>query len=165
MVKKPNAYGVITDANGEVLPGTNVAIKGTFIGTAARSDGRYEIEIAPGTYTLVVNFIGYTTMEKEVTVNVGSPMTVDFQLEEDVVLMSALPEYEHHRDDTGSAGEDSAHHEIRREDGLMQRWHDGQGEIPGNDAVHRDRQRNNENRKKRVGPVQAVPFRVSATPA
>ena len=88
---KVTISGVVTESEtGEVLPGTNVAIKGTFIGTAARSDGSYELEVAPGTYTLVVNFIGYTTMEKEVTVSPGSPMSLDFQLEEDVVLMSAI---------------------------------------------------------------------------
>ncbi len=88
---KVTISGVVTESEtGGILPGTNVYIQGTLLGPAARSDGRYEIEVAAGTYTLVVNFIGYTTIEREVTVNVGSPMTVDFQLEEDVLLMSAV---------------------------------------------------------------------------
>ena len=43
----------------------NVAVKGTNYGTATDFEGKYSIDMAPGTYTVVFTFVGYST--KEVT--------------------------------------------------------------------------------------------------
>ena len=79
--------GVVTDSEtGETLIGASVAIKGTSIGAATDVDGNYSIPSAPaGTYTLVASYIGFTTVEKEVTVTDGQTLKVDFQLSWSVV--------------------------------------------------------------------------------
>ena len=49
---------------GDALPGANLVIKGTSIGTSADLEGRYVISNLPaGSYTLVVTYIGYNTVE------------------------------------------------------------------------------------------------------
>ena len=75
-----------------------------------------------------------------------------------------FPQHEHHRDNAGGSRINGADHEIRRKDGLVQRRHDGHRKIPGNDAVHGDRQRNDQHRQEGIGPAQAVPLFVGATP-
>ncbi|MFZ2899955.1 MAG: TonB-dependent receptor [Saprospiraceae bacterium] len=58
--------GVVTDEQGETLPGATVYWKNTTKGVIAGVDGRYEIERVEGNNTLVVNFVGYTPAEIEV---------------------------------------------------------------------------------------------------
>ncbi len=83
--------GVVTATEtGEALAGANVSIQGTLIGAAAQADGSYEIKVAPGTYTLVAKFIGYSPIETEVSASVGSAVTANFQLDEDVLAMSDI---------------------------------------------------------------------------
>lgn len=58
--------GKITDKelNNEPLPFANVQIKGTSKGTTTDLDGLYEISnVEPGTYIVVISFIGYETLE------------------------------------------------------------------------------------------------------
>src|SRR5699024_1928125 len=52
--------GVVTDAaSGEPLPGVNVVVKGTTIGTATDTEGRYNLEVPGLQDTLVFSFIGF----------------------------------------------------------------------------------------------------------
>jgi iron complex outermembrane receptor protein len=51
---------VISDL-GEDMPGVNVVLKGTTIGTVTDAAGRFTIEVAEATGTLVLSFIGYLT--------------------------------------------------------------------------------------------------------
>lgn len=58
--------GKLTDKelNNEPLAFANVLIKGTTQGTTSDFDGLYEIaNVEPGTYTLVISFLGYETLE------------------------------------------------------------------------------------------------------
>lgn len=68
--------GVVTDdVSGESLPGVNILINGTTRGTVTDLDGKFNISIEPGTYTLKITFISFQTLlindvevkEKEVT--------------------------------------------------------------------------------------------------
>ena len=45
------------------LPFADVYIKGTSIGTTTEFEGTYQLQVDPGTYTLVFRFIGYKTIE------------------------------------------------------------------------------------------------------
>jgi len=84
--------GKVTDANsGEGLIGTNVIIQGTAMGAASGMDGVYKISGVPaGNYKLTVSFMGYKMMAKEVTVEAGQTMTVDFAMQEDVIYGEAI---------------------------------------------------------------------------
>ena len=51
--------GLITDAeSGEPLPGVNIILKGTAIGTVSQLDGTYQMEIDAADGILVFSFIG-----------------------------------------------------------------------------------------------------------
>ncbi|MCF2489307.1 TonB-dependent receptor [Dyadobacter sp. CY347] len=54
--------GNVTDAGGEGLPGVNIHLKGTNIGTTTDAKGGFSIEAEPNAI-LVVSYIGYTTQE------------------------------------------------------------------------------------------------------
>jgi len=56
--------GVVTDAStGEVIPGVNVVVKGTTIGTITDEKGKYSINVPDRNATLVFSFIGYNPQE------------------------------------------------------------------------------------------------------
>src|SRR5687767_3443767 len=70
--------GTIQDPQGNPLPGVNVLVQGTSIGTTSDASGKYAISMSEGSNTLVFSFIGFTTRE----VTVGNQSTVDVTLEE-----------------------------------------------------------------------------------
>ncbi len=56
--------GIVLDGdNNEALPFANVSIKGTKTGATTDIDGKFEIKVAPGTYTVIFSFIGYSTVQ------------------------------------------------------------------------------------------------------
>jgi TonB-dependent SusC/RagA subfamily outer membrane receptor len=75
--------GRIVDEKGQGLPGVNVLVKGSNVGTATDADGRYTIE-APAGATLVFSYIGYTRQE----VVVGDRSAVDVTLAPDANSLS-----------------------------------------------------------------------------
>lgn len=66
--ERANISGKITDAsNGEVLPGATIQIQGTLLGTMADIDGHFNLkDLTPGSYTLLVSFVGYTTLKVQI---------------------------------------------------------------------------------------------------
>ncbi len=80
-VKKGRIKGVVTDkANGQPLPGANVFIKGTSIGTATDMRGRYILPpLDKGTYTVVFSYVGYEKKEKTVHLS-SSTIELNIQL-------------------------------------------------------------------------------------
>src|SRR4051812_48835879 len=73
--------GSIKDKNGTLLPFSSVLVKGTTQGVSANAKGLYSLQLSPGEYTLVCQFIGYKTTEKKISVG-RSDEAVDFELEE-----------------------------------------------------------------------------------
>jgi hypothetical protein len=67
---------------GELLPGVNVVLEGTTIGSVTDANGRYYILlIAPGTYSVTASLIGYQTVKvSNVKVNVDLTTTVNFEI-------------------------------------------------------------------------------------
>lgn len=56
--------GTIIDGDfTEPLPFANVLVKGTATGTTSDFDGKYNLDLDPGTYTLEFSFVGYNTQE------------------------------------------------------------------------------------------------------
>ncbi len=55
--------GHIVGDDGSVLPGVNVAVKGTTIGTVTDASGFYSLQLPGNASTLVTSFIGYQTQE------------------------------------------------------------------------------------------------------
>ncbi len=89
--------GRVSDkATGEGLPGANVIIEGTQIGTATDIDGRYTILGVPvGRYNIRASFVGFTDVTVEgVEINAGYTRELNFQLQEGQVLQDVVVEYE-----------------------------------------------------------------------
>lgn len=66
--QQKSVSGTITDAStGDPMPGVNIQIKGTTIGTVTDMDGKFSLPLVDPDATLVLSFIGYITQEVPVT--------------------------------------------------------------------------------------------------
>ncbi|KXX69031.1 TonB-dependent receptor [Flammeovirga sp. SJP92] len=67
---------VIDEATGDAVIGASIVLKGTTTGTISDFDGEFKLKTSKsGTQTVVISFVGFTSIEKEVTLN-GT--TIDF---------------------------------------------------------------------------------------
>ena len=93
--------GRIVDAKSrEGLPAVNVKVKGTYSGTSSDIEGNFLIPgVSPGSYTVEVSLIGYTTVQrtdvqveesKETTINVDMSETV-LSIGQEVVVVGERP--------------------------------------------------------------------------
>ncbi|MEO5995430.1 MAG: DUF5686 and carboxypeptidase regulatory-like domain-containing protein [Chitinophagaceae bacterium] len=71
--------GVITDDTGNLLSYASILVKGTAIGTTANDEGRYSLQLDPGRYTLVCQYVGYGRTEKAINV-LDEKLVVNFRL-------------------------------------------------------------------------------------
>ena len=74
--------GVVKDAqNGQPLPGANVQLVGTTLGSTTDAQGRYFIlNVPPGTYSVKVTFIGYEAVTiSDVVSRLDVTTPLDFQ--------------------------------------------------------------------------------------
>src|SRR4030042_6730114 len=78
--------GKVTDVSGNSIPGVNVIIKGTDIGTITDADGNYSIPDVPSDATLVFSFVGMLTEEAEV----GSQTEINIMLVEDILSLDEV---------------------------------------------------------------------------
>ena len=75
---KGTISGVLTDkdSNNETLPFANVLLKGTQINATTDIDGKYSITAPAGDYVIQFSFIGYESIETNVTVKSGEKITI-----------------------------------------------------------------------------------------
>lgn len=79
--------GTITSGTDkEPIPGANVQIKGTTIGSITDLDGNFTINVPSDNSVLVFSYIGYLTQE----ITVGSRTRIDVQLQEDVKQLGEI---------------------------------------------------------------------------
>jgi len=72
---------VRAEDTGRPIPGAQITVAGTTIGTLTRADGTYIVLNVPaGPATVRVEFIGYGAQERTVDVRPGEPTRVDFTL-------------------------------------------------------------------------------------
>jgi iron complex outermembrane receptor protein len=60
--KKKTISGIILDEFGDPLPGVNIVVKGTTIGTMTGINGEYELAVGEGNPEIVVSYLGYSTI-------------------------------------------------------------------------------------------------------
>jgi len=79
--------GTVFDATGVPLPGVNVVVSGTTIGTVTDADGRFTLSNAPANAILVISSMGYVTQTLAATPSMS--ITLDEQAEamEEVVVI------------------------------------------------------------------------------
>jgi TonB-linked SusC/RagA family outer membrane protein len=77
---------VTSTEEGEPLPGVNVLVKGTSIGTVTDMNGDYRLSVPSEASTLVFSFIGLETQE----VQINNRSVVDVQMESDALSLSEV---------------------------------------------------------------------------
>lgn len=85
----PNANqvsGRVVDEYGASVPGVNVMVKGTTVGTVSDADGRYTIPLTRDAYALVFSFIGMVSEE----VPLAGKQEVDLKMKADVTQLSEV---------------------------------------------------------------------------
>ncbi|MDR1937174.1 MAG: TonB-dependent receptor, partial [Tannerellaceae bacterium] len=85
-VQQSGIVGHVFDAAGEPLPGVNVVVKGSLIGTVTDLDGRFVLEVSTGT-ELEVSCIGFTTQTVKATNNMRIVLQENSQNLEEVVVV------------------------------------------------------------------------------
>lgn len=83
--------GTVTDSEtNEILPGTNIIIENTSLGTASDKNGVYTLTgLKDGTYILRASFSGYETMETGFTLS-GSSVNIDLKLQPTSIDLNAV---------------------------------------------------------------------------
>ncbi len=87
-------YGVVKDAgNGDVLIGAAIYNDSLQKGTTTDYNGYYDLQLNPGRYKIRFSYMGYTTIEKEITVGdsrkrLNINMQVESQMLDNVVITS-----------------------------------------------------------------------------
>lgn len=76
--------GVVSDNSGLPLPGVNVLVKGTKLGTQTDFDGKFSITASPS-QTLIFNFVGMKTQEI-----VASSTTINVKMKDDAVELEGV---------------------------------------------------------------------------
>ena len=85
-------YGFVTDeAKGEALIGANVIITETGQGMATDMNGYYVLQqIAEGSYTLIVSYIGYEVLNKNIIITGSDAQMLDLVLKAQAVSLSEV---------------------------------------------------------------------------
>ncbi|MDF9796431.1 TonB-linked SusC/RagA family outer membrane protein [Catalinimonas alkaloidigena] len=79
--------GTVTDIeNDEPLPGTNVVVKGTTIGTVTDIDGNYRLSVPDDASILVFSSVGYTSEEIEI----GNQTVINVSMSSDIQSLSEV---------------------------------------------------------------------------
>lgn len=82
-----NISGKVLDETGQPLPGANVLVKNTTIGTISDVEGNYSLTLPNGATHLVVSFIGYATQDLPITSElINIEMIPDMQQLQEVVV-------------------------------------------------------------------------------
>ncbi|MDX1629908.1 MAG: von Willebrand factor type A domain-containing protein [Fulvivirga sp.] len=77
---------VTAEQDGSAIPGVNVVLKGTTIGTVTDLNGEYKINVPDGTGTLVFSFIGLVTQE----IKIKNRKIIDVKMQSDATQLSEV---------------------------------------------------------------------------
>ena len=81
--------GTIKNKKGEQLSYASIIVKGSSKGTMANDDGKYELSLEKGSYTIIFQYLSHKTLEK--TVEIGSEYVIfDAILEEQSVALNEV---------------------------------------------------------------------------
>lgn len=77
--------GTVTDSDGMGIPGVSISVKGSAIGTASDSNGRYSLTLPSTAQRLVFSFIGYRSKELVISSDI-----MNVVLEEDMQSLNEV---------------------------------------------------------------------------
>ena len=67
---------VIDGETNEPLPGANIVVKGTDNGTTTDFNGKFILEVTPGTHEILISYMGYEDVTKQVNVAAGQTLNM-----------------------------------------------------------------------------------------
>ena len=80
--RKATITGHVTDSSDAVLQGADITLEPSGIKIVSDNQGQFFAnDLAPGSYTTTISYIGFSTFTKSVTVAAGQVITVDVKLE------------------------------------------------------------------------------------
>ncbi|MEP5613096.1 MAG: DUF5686 and carboxypeptidase regulatory-like domain-containing protein [Cyclobacteriaceae bacterium] len=82
--------GTIKSSDGEELPFSTIYIKGTTNGTTSNERSAYFLRTPPGKHTIVVQYVGYAVLERQITVSEGQMIEIDFILDEQALQLQTV---------------------------------------------------------------------------
>jgi len=77
---------VTSEEEPQGIPGVNVSVRGTMVGTITDIDGSYSLTVPEGSDVLVYSFVGFLTQEK----TIGNQNQLDVFLEPDVKTLGEV---------------------------------------------------------------------------
>ncbi len=77
-------FGVVTDDNGGTLPGVNITVKGSALGTQSDFDGQYQLNVHKDAI-LLFNYVGFETEERIV-----DSAIINVELAEDLAVLNEI---------------------------------------------------------------------------
>jgi TonB-linked SusC/RagA family outer membrane protein len=86
LLQSVSVTGTVVDDSGETIPGVNVSVKGTTIGTITDANGSFTLSVPDNNAVLVFSFIGFTTQE----IKVGTQRTLQVVLTEDNLVLDEV---------------------------------------------------------------------------
>ncbi len=81
--------GTVVDERNQPLPYTAVYIKGTTIGTATNGKGYYQLNLEPGSYSIVFQFIGYKKHIETITVS-SKPVIINVKMVPEEITLNEV---------------------------------------------------------------------------
>lgn len=102
VIAQTSIQGVVMDKKyNEPLTGAAILIEGTTNGTTADIDGKYNLTVGAGTYTLVISYVSYNTQRiPNVRVEAGKATIVDVNMEEASLMLESVQVVAQLRSDT-----------------------------------------------------------------
>ena len=97
--------GVIKTQKGEPLPFAAIFVKGTEISTISNEEGKYQLDLKPGYYEVIFQYLGFKTGQKSFTIE-NKMETFDLTMEEQAYNLGEVR--------IGNKGEDPAYTIMRR---------------------------------------------------
>ncbi|MEX2404958.1 MAG: SusC/RagA family TonB-linked outer membrane protein [Balneolales bacterium] len=87
LAQSQTVEGTVSDAEvGDALPGVNIQVKGTNVGTTTDLDGQYSIQIEGPGSVLVFSYVGYVSEE----INAGDQDVIDVAMEPDFARLDEM---------------------------------------------------------------------------
>ncbi|MCU0469479.1 MAG: DUF5686 and carboxypeptidase regulatory-like domain-containing protein [Arcicella sp.] len=81
--------GSIKNTKGEQLSFASIIVKGSSKGTMANEEGKYELSLPKGNYTIIFQYLSHKTLEKSVEID-NDYVTIDVALEEQSVSLNEV---------------------------------------------------------------------------
>jgi hypothetical protein len=104
-VRATRISGIVKDDKGSALPYASILVKGGTRGVTANNEGKYFLDLSPGEYTLVCQYVGYGRVEKKIKVG-EEPIALNFELAPQQLSMAEVV--------VRPGGEDPAYEIIRQ---------------------------------------------------